>query len=61
MDTLGYLEGKVNESISDLNEALGSGSAKSFEDYRFTCGRIESLKRIAHEIKYIKERNEKDD
>jgi hypothetical protein len=40
---LRLLTEQIDQKVKQLQEDLGSGNAKSFEDYKATCGEIKGL------------------
>lgn len=48
---LGLLDSKIEELIGDRMGFLGSGGAKSFDEYKEVCGAILGLRTAQREVK----------
>ena len=56
-----YLISQYKERIAVLSEALASGNAQSFEDYKYTCGQIRGLEAACFVIEDLKRQMESSD
>jgi hypothetical protein len=58
---LDHLTQKLNEQVKSLEESLGAGGAKTFEEYQCMCGQIKGLLTAQREISDLKQRLENSD
>ena len=61
MDFDEYLIKEYRERIAVLSDALASGGASSFEEYRYTCGQIRGLESACFVISDLKRQLENSD
>lgn len=61
MDFDEYLLREYRERIAVLSDALASGGASSFEEYRYTCGQIRGLESACFVISDLKRQLENSD
>ena len=55
-NVLALLRKKINDEVSALSNHLSSGAAKDIEEYRRTCGKIESFGWVYQEILELEKR-----
>jgi hypothetical protein len=60
-ETLEYLMSQIEERRKQIIEGLGDGSAKSFDEYRYTAGMVRGLLTAQSLIADLAKRMEKDD
>ena len=58
---LDHLLQKMGERVKQLEEGLGTGMAKDYADYQYTCGQIKGLLFMRIEIADLKQRMETSD
>ena len=61
MDFSEYLLKEYKERIAVLSEALASGGATSYDEYRYTCGQIRGLESACFVISDLKRHLETQD
>lgn len=55
---LDHLAQKLGEQVRALEESLGAGGAKTFDEYQLVCGQIKGLLMAQVEISDLKQRME---
>ncbi len=58
---LDHLTQKLAEQVRALEESLGAGGAKTFDEYQLVCGQIKGLLIAQLEISDLKQRLENSD
>jgi hypothetical protein len=58
---LDVLVKQLDDKISQIQDALGSGSAKDFEEYKAMCGEIKGLLTARLNIKDLQQRAKEHD
>ena len=58
---LDHLVQKLSEQVRALEESLGAGGAKTFDEYQLVCGQIKGLLIAQTEINDLKQRLENSD
>ena len=58
---LEHLAQKLREQVKALEETLGAGGAKTFDEYQLVCGQIKGLLMAQREISDLKQRLENSD
>jgi hypothetical protein len=58
---LDHLAQKLGEQAKSLEESLGAGAAKNYDEYQHMCGQIKGLLIALSEISDLKQRLEKSD
>jgi hypothetical protein len=58
---LDHLIQKLAEQVKALEESLGAGGAKSFDEYQLMCGQIKGLLMAQREISDLKQTMENSD
>ncbi len=58
---LDHLTQKLGEQVRALEESLGAGGAKTFDEYQLVCGQIKGLLMAQVEINDLKQRMENSD
>ena len=61
MDAADYFIRELKERIAILSDALASGKAASYDDYRYTCGQIRGLEAACSIIEDLKQQLEHSD
>ena len=61
MDAADYFIRELKERIAILSDALASGKAASYDDYRYTCGQIRGLEAACFLISDLKRQLENSD
>lgn len=61
MDAFEVLAQQIDEKVGQLREAVGNGTASSFEEYKKTCGEIRGLLTARQYILDLKQRLENSD
>lgn len=61
MDFDEYLLKEYRERIAVLSDALASGGASSYDEYRYTCGQIRGLESACFVISDLKRQLEQSD
>jgi len=59
MNDLEVLKNKLEGEVLRVQDSLGSGSAKSYDEYKEFCGRIKGLSTAINFIEDLQEANEK--
>ena len=58
---LDHLAQKLGEQVRALEESLGAGGAKTFDEHQLMCGQIKGLLIALREISDLKQRTENSD
>jgi hypothetical protein len=58
---LEHLAQKLREQVKSLEETLGAGGAKNYDEYQLMCGQIKGLLTALSEISDLKQRLENSD
>jgi len=61
MDAFELLTHQIDEKVGQLREAVGNGTANSYEEYKKTCGEIRGLLTARQYILDLKQRLENSD
>jgi hypothetical protein len=61
MDALTYIQKEIASEIEVIKEDLAAGNAKSFDEYRHSCGVVRGLLIARNKIAEVAERLENSD